>query len=104
MKTEIQQFYVHSSTPPTIEVDTEAAAVYVRFKNAKVARTVPRPSGSMILAIDLDSKNEVIGIEAVGLKEFGIRIIQNLIQKAEVKAPLLDFRKVRYVPAAMVHA
>ena len=104
MKTEIQQFVVHNTTPPIIEVDTEAAAIYVRFKHTKVAKTVSRPSSSMILAIDLDLKNEVVGIEAVGVKEFGIRIIQRLIQKAEVKIPNFDFSKTRYVSAVIAHS
>ncbi len=78
--------------------------MYVRFKHAKVAKTVSRPSTAMMLAIDLDLKNEVIGIEAVGVKEFGIGGIQRLIQKAEVKIPQYDFNKARYVAAAMAHA
>jgi uncharacterized protein YuzE len=70
MKTEHHILIVTGNAPPTIEVDREAAAVYVRFKKAPVARTVTRPCPSMNIAIDLDAKGAVIGIEAVGLTEF----------------------------------
>ena len=45
---------VNSATAPSIEVDTEAAAVYVGFKRAKVARTIPLEVPGMHIAVDLD--------------------------------------------------
>jgi uncharacterized protein YuzE len=101
MSTERHSFIVKSGAPPTVEFDTQSASVYVRFKKANVARTVAQPCESMHVAIDLDSKGEVIGIEAVGITEFSIRFI---LQKAAVEAPDVDFSKARFVPTELVHA
>jgi uncharacterized protein YuzE len=102
MKFERHRFAVRTSTPPTIEVDTEAEAIYVRFKKGKVAKTVPRESEEMHIAVDLDSKGEVIGIEAVGMSEFTLRTI---LEKALVDAPEdVDYSKARYVPSSLVLA
>ena len=99
MKTERQTFMVKGAPATTIEVDTQVNAVYVRFKRAAVARTVARPSSMMHLAVDLDSRGEVIGIEAVGIKEFSLSFI---LHKASVKAPNVDVSRARYVPAQLV--
>ena len=93
MKSERQTFVVHSSQPPVIEFDPDAGAVYVRFKRARVARTVARPSRTMHLAVDLDSQGEVIGIEAVGVDEFRLG---KLLRMADVEAPEVDFTEARF--------
>jgi len=85
---------VKSAGPPTVEVDTQAQAVYVRFKKAPVARTLTRPCDTMNIAVDLDSKGEVIGVEAIGMTEFSI---QAILKKASVSAPNADFSRARYV-------
>jgi uncharacterized protein YuzE len=101
LKTEQHSFVIHGSGPPTIEVDSQAAAVYVRFKKTNVARTVPKVCTHMHIAIDLDAKGEVVGIEAVGITQFSINLI---LEKASVKAPQVDFSRARYVPAELVEA
>lgn len=87
MTTETGLFVVKSASAPTVNVDPEAAAVYVRFKRAKIARTVARPSRSFHLAVDLDAKGEVVGVEAVGITEFSLA---GLLARAAVKAPKAD--------------
>ena len=85
--------------PPSVEVDTEAAAVYVRFKRAKVARTIARPAANMHLAVDIDKNGEVIGVEAVGIREVQIG---RILKMAAVSAPNVDFAEARYIPAGLV--
>ena len=89
---------IRSSTPPTVEVDSDALAAYVRFRRTKVARTVTRPSRTCHVAVDLDRSGEVVGIEIIGA-----RVIQigKILEQAAVRAPQVDFSKVRYIPAGM---
>jgi uncharacterized protein YuzE len=87
--------------PPTVEVDSQAKAVYVRFKSGRVAKTVPTLSERMHIAVDLDDKNEVIGIEAVGVTQFSLH---SLLQWAKVKVPEMDFSRAQYAPVEQVPA
>lgn len=95
MKIETQKFVVKSARPPVVEFDPEAMAVYVRYKSGKVARTVERPSHTMHLAIDLDAKGEVIGIEGIGMNEL---VIEQLLAAARVETPRVDYSTARFVP------
>jgi uncharacterized protein YuzE len=92
---------VNSATAPTVEVDTEAAAVYVRFKRTKVVRTLARNVPHMHVAVDLDRNGEVVGVEAVGVREVQIA---RILKMAAVQAPNVDFANARYVPAELVAA
>ncbi len=77
-------------------------AVYVRFKQARVAKTVPQNADHCHMAIDLDSKNDVIGIEAVGVTSFSLHA---LLRMASVKAPEnMDFSRAEYSPTECVPA
>jgi len=72
-------------------------AVYVRFNRSAVARTVQQPAEHCHIAIDLNSKGHVIGIEAVGISQFSLRA---LLKLASVKAPQsMDFSRAEYTPA-----
>jgi uncharacterized protein YuzE len=93
MKARHDVLLVESSTPPTVEVDFDAAAVYVRFRRSKVARTIVRPSGRCIVTVDLDKAGNVVGVEAIGETEVQIGRILRL---ASVEAPNVDFSRVRY--------
>ena len=103
MKSEIQYMVVHSKADPVITVDSEVGAVYIYFKRCKVARTIERPSRNMILNVDLDSHDEVVGIEAIGAGEIEVR---KLLQLARVKAPQIDWSnaRVRSASSDLVHA
>ncbi len=85
-------FVVHSKSAPVITIDSEVDAVYVYFKQCKVARTIERSSENMILNIDLDSRGEVVGIEAIGAGEIEIK---KLLQMARVQAPQIDWSHAR---------
>jgi uncharacterized protein YuzE len=101
MKTEQHRFIVKSASPPAIEVDSQARAVYVRFKRAHVTKTVPQESENMVVAVDLDSKGEVIGVEAVGLQQF---TLHSILKMASVKVPDMDFSRAQYTPTEIVPA
>ena len=74
---------VRSAKPPTVEIDTEASAAYVRFKKAKVVRTIRHQSKWPIVTIDLDSHGDVVGVEFVGVKKFNLCY---LLELAGIKA------------------
>ena len=99
MKPEIQKFIIKSARPPVVEFDPEAMAVYVRYKEGKVARTVERDARSMHLAIDLDAKGDVLGIEGIGMTEL---VIEQLLQAARVETPRIDCSGARFVPTRSV--
>ncbi|MBI2927680.1 MAG: DUF2283 domain-containing protein [Verrucomicrobia bacterium] len=101
MKTETRRFDVKSNRSPVVEIDSAAQAVYVRFRKAKVARTVDCGATSMHVAVDLDANGEVIGVEGVGMSEFNIEFVLKL---AKVHAPEAAIAKARYIPALLSSA
>jgi len=83
---------------PTIEFDLSVGAWYVRFKNTKVAKTLcDDDKPGVVAAIDLDSKNEVIGIELIGVRDFSIR---QLRQISPVDTSGVDFERAKFVHAS----
>lgn len=96
MKKETQKLIVHSSRPPVVEFDAEAMAVYVRFRPGKVARTVEREASSMHVAIDLNGRGDVLGIEAIGMQEL---VIEQLLAAARVETPKIDYSRARLIAA-----
>ncbi len=75
---------VKANTPPTVEIDTEAGAAYVRFKRAKIARTLRHSSRWPIVTIDLNARGEVVGVEFVGVRRFNLGY---LLRRVPLKAP-----------------
>jgi uncharacterized protein YuzE len=106
MKTYRSHFFaVHSNNPPLVEFDAKASAYYIHFakKGTRVAKTVPVCEGPEIIAVDLDSKDRVVGIEAIGVQELQVGKIAakarvdvsqvNLAgQKIRVTPPRVDFK------------
>ncbi len=87
---------VKCKTPPTVEIDTEASAAYVRFKRARVARTERHRVKWPIVTLDFDSHGEVIGIEFVGVKKFNLGW---LLKQVPLKASSRAIDKANYVSA-----
>ena len=83
---------------PTLEIDPEAEAVYIRFSRAKVARTIAEdpPRRGAVITTDLDAKNHIVGVEVVGVKEFSIEAIRHALPEQYHK---INFQKARFVPA-----
>jgi uncharacterized protein YuzE len=84
---------VESPKPPVIELDVECGAIYVRFRDRKVAKTFERSSDTMIVTIDVDRSGEVVGIEGLGFNEF---TLSGLLKAANVGADNVDFSKARF--------
>jgi uncharacterized protein YuzE len=56
-----------NGAPTVIEIDPSCHSVYVRFRTTKVHRTVSDSKRGPVMAIDLDEKGQVVGIELVGV-------------------------------------
>lgn len=83
--------------PPVVELDSEARAAYVRFTNEKVAQTKVLESDGCLITIDLDAKENLIGVELVNVDEFNINC---LMDKAGIALePSNIGARARYVPA-----
>lgn len=93
-------FVVRSKMPPTVEIDTEASAAYVRFKRARVARTLRQDSKWPIITIDLDAQGQVIGLEFVGVKKFNLAY---LLQGIPIKASPQTLSRASYISAETNH-
>lgn len=94
-----QTIWVRSKSPPVVEIDTSVSAAYVRFKrqSTRVARTKQlEVAGPHIVTVDYDRVGEVIGIELLGVTEFGI---VKLLEMAQASAPNVDLERARYVGA-----
>ncbi|MBM3881487.1 MAG: DUF2283 domain-containing protein [Verrucomicrobia bacterium] len=87
---------VNCKTPPTVEIDTKASAAYVRFKRAKIARTLRHRAKWPIVTIDVDARGQVVGLELVGVKKFNLGY---LLEQASVKATPDSLDRVNYVSA-----
>lgn len=96
MKTETHRrvYFVRGSQAPTVEVDTEAGAAYIRFRKGKVARTeVQDETGGVVVTFDFDKDGNVLGAELVGIDEF---TLDSLIAKMPMlrNAPRGDARYI----------
>jgi uncharacterized protein YuzE len=87
---------IKSSAPPVVEIDTNAGAAYVRFSSNKVSRTEEVEHPDAVVTIDFDNRNEVVGVELVGVREFSIKV---LLLKVPITAPHVNYNLARYVPA-----
>jgi len=63
----------------TVEMDYPSHSVYIRFKTAKIHKTISDDRAGRVLAVDLDSHGEIIGIELVGVQDFSISQIRRML-------------------------
>ena len=99
---EINQLYAPVTGKVTVEIDNSCHAVYIRFKTAKVHKTLSDDRDGAVLAIDVDAKGEIIGIELVGIRQLTISQIR---QKLPDRLKKIDFEEARWVtPASPVAA
>lgn len=84
---------VSSKQAPSVEFDPTIGAVYVRFKRAAIARTIDRSTDELTLTVDVDAKDDVIGIEAIGCNEV---VIKKLLTKAKVQAPHSPLERAKF--------
>ena len=90
---------IRAKTPPVVELDSESLAAYVRFSNQEVARTQPLVTQGCLVTVDYAANGEIIGIELVGVREFGV---ESLLQRAGIRPLSKQMAKLaRYVPAKL---
>ena len=87
---------IRSRTAPTVEIDTEASAAYVRFRRGKVVQTRRHVSTWPIVTIDLDARGEVVGVEFIGVKKFNLGY---LLAQIPLKASRHTLTQANYVSA-----
>ena len=90
---------ITSNTPPVVEIDSQSHSAYVRFKTTKVVRTLPIQTQGTPVTIDFDARNEVVGIELIGVVEFSVKALLRQAPVTMVHPEALD--NPRYVPANM---
>jgi uncharacterized protein YuzE len=88
---------VKSERPPIVEFDAEARAVYIRFSERRVVKTLERTSHAPIVTVDVDKDGQVVGVEGVCFTEV---TIQKLLKAANVLADRIDFSKATLRPTA----
>lgn len=97
MKTEHTEIIaVKSKMPPTVEIDTQASAAYVRFKRAHVVKTTRHHLKWPIITFDFDQRGEVVGIEFVGVKKFNLGW---LLQQVPLKTSPGTIPEANYISA-----
>jgi hypothetical protein len=90
------KFFVQSTAAPVVEIDSTMRAVYIRFKRAKVARTVSPETPGAIVAVDLDRNENVIGVELIGVREFSLAVLLRKLPFLRARVPV---NRARYVPS-----
>lgn len=78
---ETKVIQVSSKKAPVITFDSETKAVYIKFSNNKVAKTIDDSDGNVIVTIDVDARGNVIGVELVGIKAFTITKTVKILSK-----------------------
>ena len=78
-----------------MEIDPSCRAIYIRFKNTRVHKTLSNPHAKdCIVTVDLDLNDAVIGVELIGVKEFSIAAIRH---KLPEKMKDIDFERARFI-------
>jgi len=57
---------VQSDSLPVVELDTEAQAAYVRFREGKVVRTQQVETEMVVVTLDFDEHGDILGLELIG--------------------------------------
>lgn len=78
---ETKVIQVRSQKVPVITFDSETKAVYIKFSDNKVAKTIDDSEGNVIVTIDVDAKGNVIGVELIGIKVFTITKTVKILSK-----------------------
>jgi uncharacterized protein YuzE len=87
--------------PRVIEIDPCCHSVYLRFKRAKVHRTISEPKPGAIMAIDLDAKGKVVGIELIGITNFSISAI---LRRLPPRFRNMNLERTEFMPTSACQA
>jgi uncharacterized protein YuzE len=88
---------VQTTRPPTVELDSEAHAAYIRFRTSTVANTHLVTDKSCVITIDRDRQGKVVGIELIGVDNFNIRA---LLAKVPIRLSRKLQNEAKYVPSS----
>jgi hypothetical protein len=81
--------------PTVIEIDPSCRSVYVRFRTTKVHRTVSDSKPGAVMAIDLDARGQVVGIELLGVANFSVNSIRGRLPE---RFRDLDLDRAEFMP------
>ena len=87
---------VRGDLPQAVEIDPSCHSAYIRFKKAKIERTVNRVDEGKVVAVDLDSSGNVVGIELIGVRQFSISAIRRFLPP---QFRQLNFERANFMPA-----
>lgn len=76
----MKRIIVDHKTPPTISYDPTVRAVYIKFSDAAIAKTVDDSADGLIVAFDVDSGGGVVGVELVGMSSFSVRGLESALK------------------------
>jgi len=93
---EVEKITINAA-PKVIEIDPSCRSVYIRFKVAKVHRTVSEAKPGPVIAFDLDARGRVIGIELIGVASFSIKAIRHQLPE---RFENLDLEQAEFVPTS----
>lgn len=86
-----------NAAPKVIEIDPSCHSIYIRFKAAKVHRTISDPKPGPVVAYDLDARGRVIGIELIGVDSFSIKGIRRQLPD---RFKDLDLDQAEFMPTS----
>ena len=71
------------ANPDPIEYsyDSKGEVLYVTFAHEKAARTFELLTDWPMVMVDVNNKDQIIGVEYVGVKQFGIDAFMRLLQE-----------------------
>jgi uncharacterized protein YuzE len=61
--------------------DARGDALYITFAHQKVARTFELLIDWPMVMVDLNDKDQIVGVEYVGVKQFGFEAFMRLLQE-----------------------
>jgi len=76
--------------PINYSYDSEGDVLYLTFADQKAARTVELVSGWPILLADINDAGQIVGIECVGIKQFGVDTFVRQLQERVKRAFGMD--------------
>jgi hypothetical protein len=71
------------ANPDPIEYsyDSIGDAMYVTFARDKVVRTYELLTDWPMVMVDVNSKDQIVGVEYIGVKQFGFEVFMRLLQE-----------------------
>lgn len=94
MKNDINIIQVVSKNAPVITIDPFTQAIYIKFSSNKIVKTLDETRGASIVNFDLDAKNDVVGVELIGVRQFSIQKVGAILSKRISNLPDLTKAKI----------